>query len=280
MDDLTRLGTPIDARPHFSGEREDLLALLRGLTPDEWQAEAVTGWSARDVAAHLLGDDYWRIAGMRDRYRAAPAPAPGEPLAAFIHRNNQEWVRATARISPQALVQTLEMSGRELARLWRSADPHAPGVAVSWAGADPAPVWLDCARELTENWAHRQQIRHADGRATDPGPAGSLVLDTFMRALPHTLRDVPARTGTRVSVAVDGPDGGEWTVTRTGTGWSLAPDAAGDSGPPAAAVRWDFETAWRLCVRGIEPEEAEAGGALSGDSGLARACCRIVSIIR
>ncbi|MFD6953339.1 hypothetical protein A6A08_11265 [Nocardiopsis sp. TSRI0078] len=280
MNDLTRLGAPIDARPHLARERESLLALLRSLGPAEWEAEAVPGWSARDVAAHLLGDDYWRIAGMRDRYRAAPAPAPGEPLAAFVHRNNQEWVRATARISPEALVQTLEMTGREVVGLWRAADPHVLGLGVSWAGADPAPVWLDCARELTEHWAHRQQIRHATGRPTDPGPQGGLVLDTLMRALPHTLRDTPAETGTRVRVAVDGPDGGEWTATRTGAGWSLAHAGPGPGGAPAATVRWDFETAWRLCVRGIGPEEAARRGDLSGDPGLAGACCRIVSIIR
>src|SRR5258708_38046271 len=63
---------------------------------------------------------------------------------------------------------------------------------VSWAGPDPAPIWLDSAREYTERWLHQQQIRDAVNK---PGLKEKRffhpVLDTFVRALPHTYKDVP-----------------------------------------------------------------------------------------
>lgn len=84
-------------------------------------------------------------------------------------------------------------------------------------------MWLDSARDFTEFWTHRQQIRHAIGRGTDSDPRLlSVVLDTFMRALPHTLRGVTVPVGTQVQVRINGPAGGTWTATATGDVWSLA----------------------------------------------------------
>ncbi|WP_330354335.1 maleylpyruvate isomerase family mycothiol-dependent enzyme [Streptomyces chartreusis] len=308
------LGPPIDARPLFVPEHAALIATLRGLTPADWGREAVPGWSVRDVVAHVLGDCYGRLARHRDGHREGggeghreggregPAFAPGEDLPAYIHRINQQWVDAHSRVSPAALTDTLELIGGQVARLFAESDPAAPSLGVSWAGADPAPMWLDSARELTEYWTHRQQIRHATGQRTDPDPRLlSVVLDTFLRALPHTLREIAAPAGTQVRIHVTGPAGGTWTATAGGTwsataggtwsataggtwsatapgggNWSLAGPA---DGHPAALVRLDAETAWRLCVRGIEPADALTRAEIEGDHQLAEAACRIVSIV-
>lgn len=273
------LGPPIDARPLFTPEHTALIATLRALAPADWSREAVPGWSVRDVAAHLLGDCYGRLARHRDGHREGPAFAPGETLAAYIHRINQEWVDAHARVSPAALTDTLELIGAQVARLFESMDPTAPSIGVSWAGVDPAPMWLDSARELTEYWTHRQQIRHAAGQGTDPEPRFlSVVLDTFLRALPHTLRDTSAPVGTQIQVTVAGPAGGTWTATATTAegNWSLAEPPAGR---PAAVLRLDAETTWRLCVRGIRPADALTHAGIEGDRHLAEAACRIVSIV-
>ncbi|WP_405485288.1 maleylpyruvate isomerase family mycothiol-dependent enzyme [Nocardia sp. NBC_00511] len=46
-----------ELRPLIRQERADLLALLRTLTPAEWDAQSLCGsWRVRDVAAHLLHD--------------------------------------------------------------------------------------------------------------------------------------------------------------------------------------------------------------------------------
>ncbi|MEV7416055.1 maleylpyruvate isomerase family mycothiol-dependent enzyme [Streptomyces sp. NPDC089919] len=271
------LGPPIDARPLFAPEQAALMATLRGLSAADWDREAVPGWTVRDVAAHVLGDFYGRLARDRDGHQGGPGLAPGESLEAFIHRANREWVDAAGRLSPRLLTDTLDLVGGQVARFFESVDLDAPSLGVSWAGADPAPMWLDSARDLTEFWTHRQQIRHATGQGTDTDPRLlSVVLDTFMRALPHTLRTTSAPSGTQVEVRIDGPAGGSWTVTATEAKWTLAEAATAH---PAAVVALDAETAWRLCTRGIQPDAALHRARIEGDRQLAAAVCDIVSII-
>ncbi|MFI0240231.1 maleylpyruvate isomerase family mycothiol-dependent enzyme [Streptomyces sp. NPDC016845] len=266
------LGRPIDARALFGPELRALLGTLRGLAPSDWSRAAAGRWTVHDVAAHLLGDCYGRL-GEADRNGFAE----DETVEAFIHRTNQEWVDLHAEDSPASLVDALADAGTRLARQFATADLDATAPGVSWAGVDPAPAWLDIAREFSEHWTHRQQIRHAVGRGTDPEPrASTVVVDTFMRALPHTLRPMSAPTGAQVRVAVEGPAGGAWVATATTDGWSLA-EAAHDH--PVAAVVMDTETAWRLATRHIDPACALSRARVRGELRLAQAACRIVSVV-
>ncbi|MEU6028757.1 maleylpyruvate isomerase family mycothiol-dependent enzyme [Streptomyces tauricus] len=269
------LGRPIDARPLFGPELASLLDLLRGLRRDEWSRTAVPGWTVRDLAVHILGDCHGRL-GWRAGSQQGAAVS-GETLEAFIHRANQEWIDLHADRSPAEIIEALERAGALVARRFEGADLDATGLGVSWAGIDPAPMWLDVAREFTEYWTHRQQIRHATGRETDPEPnALSTVLDTFMRALPHTLRGTPAPSGTQLRVLIDELAVGTWTVTAAADRWSLAETPGGRT---TASVRLDPETAWRLCTRGIDPGTALARARVSGDRRIAEAACQIVSIV-
>lgn len=273
--DSSWLGAPIDARPRFGPELASLLDLLRALRPADWDAPAVPGWSVKDLAAHLLGDYRGRLGWNTSGFR--PAFRSGETLEAFVHRVNQEWIDLHADHRPAEIVDAVESAGAEVERRFAATALDAPGLGVSWAGADPAPAWLDIAREFTEYWTHRQQIRHAAGQDTDPEPrALATVLDTFMRALPHTLRSTSADVGTQVQVAVPGRAGGVWTVTAGEDRWSLAP-APGVR--PAASVTLDPETAWRLCTRGIQPANALAHARIQGSHPLAEAACHLVSIV-
>ncbi|MER5409166.1 maleylpyruvate isomerase family mycothiol-dependent enzyme [Streptomyces sp. NPDC002769] len=270
------LGKPNDARPLFGPEPASLLELLRGLRRNEWSRAAVPGWNVRDLAAHVLGDYHGRLGWSTESHQRAKAV--GETLEAFIHRVNQEWVDLHADHRPAELIEALELAGTEVARQFEGDDLDAKGLGVSWAGADPAPKWPDIAREFTEYWTHRQQIRHAAGRDTDPEPnALSTVLDTFMRALPRTLRHPPAPAGTQLQMVVVESAVGTWTVTATADRRSLA---EAPRGRPAASVRLDAETAWRLCTRGIDPGTALARARISGERQIAEAACQIVPIVR
>lgn len=266
------LGNPIDTRALFFPELSSLLDTLRGLTPSDWSRTAAGHWTVHAVAAHLLGGYYGRLGhSFRNSF------ADGETLEAFIHRTNQEWVESHADDSPASLIDALAAAGTRLAHRFASANLEAAGLGVSWAGVDPAPAWLDIAREFTEHWTHRQQIRHAIGLDTDPEPrALATVLDTFMRALPHTLRRTSAPIGTQVQVIAHGPAGGNWTATATADRWSLA---EAPSGRPTAAVLLDTETVWRLSTRSMHPADALARAHVQGDRRLAEAACQIVSII-
>jgi uncharacterized protein (TIGR03083 family) len=214
------LGAPIDARSLFQPELGALLDMLRGLRAAEWLLTTVPGWTVHDLAAHILGDISRRLGLDRARLDWRSTLAPGETLEAYVLRGNQEWVELHRDVSDAELIEALEPAASQIVRYFERADPYAASVGVSWAGIDPAPMWLDCAREFTEYWTHRQQIRHAIGQDTDAEPGAlSAVLDTFMRALPHTLRDMAAPAGTQVQVIVDGPAGGTWTATATPERW-------------------------------------------------------------
>ena len=277
MDALARFGPRIDARPLFAQDRAVLLRLVQDLGPGEWERPtAAAPWRVRDVVAHLLGDDLSRLARTRDGHSPV-GPQQNEPLAAFLHRFNDEWVQAARRVSPRLLIDLLDLTSPQVLALWRDIDLDAITEPVTWAGPEPAPVWLDCARDFTEYWIHQQQIRDATGRADDSDPAVvHLVLDTFLRAMPQTLAGHDRPEGTTLVLAVTGAGGGRWRWQRRGGRWLPVDDA---DGSPLMTFR-DAETLWRLCTRLIEPDEAKRRATVVGDHALADAALRIVSIIR
>jgi uncharacterized protein (TIGR03083 family) len=266
----------IDVRALFPAERGALLDLLRSFEPSDWVVRtACPGWDVHDLATHLLGDDLGRLARTRDGY-AGVAPRDGERLPAFLDRINDEWVVAARRISPHLLIGLLRDMGREIDRLWGSIDLTGFGEPVTWASPDPAPRWLDAARDYTEYWVHQQQIREATGRdgLTEPGFLRP-VIDTFMRALPRTLREAPVDDGARVTFQVTGPAGGSWSVVRTDGAWRFEDPA----GAPTARVTLNQDTTWRLCTRGCSPAHARSQATLDGDEELGSRALTIVSII-
>jgi hypothetical protein len=176
-------------------------------------------------------------------------------------------VTAMRRLSPRVIRSLLEFGGRETQRLFESVDPFALGSPVDWAGPQPAPIWLDLARELTERWHHQQQIREAVGapllnEKTFLRP----VLATFAFALVPPFRDVDAAAGTTVQLTIEGPSGGDWTLVRDATDWSLR---TGRTDSPNASVTMNEDTAWRMYVRALSRAETEARSTCMGDRRLA-----------
>ena len=249
-------------------DRAALLDLLRDLAPADWlRPTAAAPWLVRDVVAHVLGDDLSRLARGRDGHRS-DGPRPGEPLARFLDRFNAQWVDAAQRISPPVLVDLLAAVSRQVLTFWWEQDLDALGEPVSWAGPGPAPVRLDCAREMTEYWIHQQQVREATGRPVDADPTTvHAVLDTFLHAVPFTLRDQPG-TALRIETEV-----GAWAWERSDSEWARVASTSG-----GAVLRTDSATLWRLCVRMVEPDHARTRSEVDGRA--AAAVLQIVSIIR
>jgi uncharacterized protein (TIGR03083 family) len=277
MTDVSWLGPPIDVRPLFGKQQAAFIDLLRHLDTEQWaQPTICPGWNVKDIAAHVLGDHIGRLSRHRDGYRPLH-PRDDEAFPAFLDRINDEWVTAARRISPRMLIEQLSIIGNQIVAFWQTVDLNALGGRVTWAGPEPAPVWLDAARDFTEYWTHHQQICDATARTglTDPAYLGP-VLDTFMRALPHTLRNVTAPDGTGLQVIVTGPSGGEWSCTRGPDRWRLQRQP---HPRPAARLELDADTTWRLCTRGITPERAAEHAHIDGDQHLATAALQIVSII-
>src|SRR4051812_28714458 len=240
---------PLRVVPLFSRERRALLEVLASLADADWdRATVCPSWAVRDIAAHLVADDVARLSRGRDGYRRT-APRDGESLVEFIDRQNGDWVAAMRRMSPTVIVSLLAWTAGETQRYFESLDEDAMDGSVRWAtGDDPAPVWLDLARELTERWHHQHQIRDAVGAP----PLADVelfraVVATFALALPRTFRDVAAPDGTLVGLVVRGDAGGAWTVTREGTEWVLRPGSSSRADASAEIEQDDF---WRLVTKG------------------------------
>jgi uncharacterized protein (TIGR03083 family) len=262
----------------FPPERASLLELLGSLDAGRWQAPTVCpGWSVRDVALHLLGDDIGLLARRRDGFAPVGAPAGWGELVAWLDRMNQTWVEAARRISPRLLCELLAFTGEATRQCLAGLDPLALEGHVSWVGPDPVPNWLDVAREYTERWTHQQQIRDAVGLPGLREPAFMApVLATFVHALPRAFQAMPAPVGTTVEVVVAGEAGGGWVLTRTPRGWRLA---AGTASAPTARVALDADTAWRRWTKGIGRDAARAAVSVAGDPALGGRVLDAVAII-
>jgi uncharacterized protein (TIGR03083 family) len=247
-------------------ERAALLALLDALPADDWSRPTLAGdWSVKDIATHLVADDLGRLSSGRDGHQDSWEPAR-ESFEAYIDRRNDEWVIAMRRLSPAVVRALLDFAGHETQRHFESMDPFSLGPPVSWAGPEPAPNWLDLAREFTERWHHQQQIREAVGAPLLDDPTFlAPALATFAFALVTPYREVEAPLGTNVHLRISGPSGGDWTVTRRVGGWGLG---VGRSESADAAIAMTEDTAWRMYVGAITSDELAMRSTASGDSRL------------
>ncbi len=268
----------------FPFERQELIQLLSQLHEEEWHKPTIcAGWSVKDIVLHLLGDDIGLLSRKRDAFDDFTIMKTRRPLSswsdlvAYINERNELWVQATRRMSNRLACTFLTMIGEETYQYFSSLDLFALGETVSWAGPAPAPAWLDIAREYTERWVHQQHIRDAVGL---PGLKDrhffAPVLETFVRALPHTFRDVDTTDGTLFHLIISGEAGSEWYLQREQETWVLGKNA---TSPADATVVLDQETAWRLFTKGISKDEAFRRATYKGDEHLARKAFDTVSII-
>lgn len=265
----------------FRPLHQELIALLRGLTAEEWRLPTVAGnWRVKEVAAHLLDGMLRRLAAARDGHLEPPASPIDSPraLVDFVDGLNADWVKATARLSPRILTDLLAPAGEELADYFATLDPHAPAFwPVSWAGDDASPNWLDIGRDYTEQWHHQQQIRLATGRPLQlDRELGRPALALFVLALPQAYRDCAAEPGTEVEIAISGEAGGVFTLRRGEIRWALSETPAT---APAARLSIRDADAWLLFTKGLRGEAATNAVAATGSPELIAPFLRTLAII-
>ncbi len=270
-------------RPVLTGElfaeiRRELLPLLNGFGAKEWSLPtAVPGWNVKDVALHILGGDVGNLSRRRDQFSVPADLSSYEKLVAFINELNASWVAAGQRLSPRVLIDLLEHVGRQVDEYFAGLDQFAIGGPVGWAGTGPMPAWFDVAREYTERWHHQQQIRDATGR---PGLYEQRlfepVLNTFVRALPNTFRDVQAKQGACVRLSVTGAVAKNWTLLRSLEQWQLF---EGTGPNDAAVVTIAAENAWKIFTKGIRGADAPACAEIRGNRRLGERVLQTVSVI-
>jgi hypothetical protein len=102
------------------------------------------------------------------------------------------------------------------------------------------------------------------------------VLDTFVRALPHTYRDVSVSETTVLKFVVTGEAGDVWYLVGEANRWSLFQEI---ELPADTIVTMDQETCWRLFTKGISKDQAGAQTVIDGDQTLGEKLLETVSII-
>jgi uncharacterized protein (TIGR03083 family) len=271
---------PIDTIELFPPLSQELISLLKTLQPDEWSRPTVcTPWMVKDVAAHLLSGNLGRL------WDRSKGPNPIEKsslsydeLLSLIDHDNAQWVQAARRFSPEILVEFLELTDRRLYDHFRNLDPYEPArITVAWASDDLPPNWFDIAREYTEKWLHQQHIREAVSQPLLTSREFLFpVLDTFMRGLPRTFRNLSAKNGTGLSVKIVGEAGGEWSLVRIDYHWQLF---SGSDSQVACRVHIDQDLAWRLFTKGVAPQDARTRINIDGDAMLGKQVLEMVSIM-
>jgi uncharacterized protein (TIGR03083 family) len=270
---------PHDYAALFTVERDTLSGLLAGLAPDAWLTPSpCPGWSVLDLACHLLGDDLGVLARHRDRHFGTVPPA-GTTAAQFpgwLDTLQDEWVHAARRISPRTVIDLLRWTGPQLAEAFSAQDPTARTASVSWASADPVPAWLDHARELSEHWIHRQQIRQALGRPSDLTPGlASPVLDALRWAWPYRLSSSRTTPANSLTIQVTAEVTRTWHLVATEDGWEYR-DEPGSH--PVATLTMTTDQAWRLLTNNL-PSTARETLQASGDAAILDALLHTRAII-
>jgi uncharacterized protein (TIGR03083 family) len=273
---------PIETVELFPELSAELLRLLKNLPSKAWDRPTPCAtWSVKDVVAHLLGGNLGRLSFGRDRLihpKPNVTPKNYAELVDYLNQQNKEWVNVARRISPRLLIDFLELTDPQLYQYFKALPPFAMGgPAVAWAGDNQSPNWFDIAREYTEKWLHQQHVREAvrqpllvERKWLYP------VLDTFMRALPHTYRDVKVADGVAVWFHISGQAGGDWSLLHQDGKWQLC---SGEAPATGAAVYLDQDVAWRLFTKGISQDAAQARIQFEGDAALGMRILEMVSIM-
>ena len=257
---------------------QELVRLLEGLDANEWQQPTVcAGWDVKDVALHLLGGEIGNLSRRRDGHSLGANIQSWDELVVMINRWNAGWVEQARRMSSRMVIDLLGYTGRQMADYFAGLEMDTLGPAVSWAGSQAAPVWLDVAREYTERWHHQQHIRDAVEKPGLTGPRYlAPALAAFVHALPRAYAQAAAGEGTALVLRISGESGGCWSLVRAAETWQLYAGAAQE---PAAEVEVDEDTAWRLFTHGIDPQAALRRMTLSGNQELGRQVLQMVAII-
>lgn len=269
---------PILLVDEFVEMRVQLLKLLNGLSADEWNTPTICeGWTVKDVALHMLGDDIGALSWLRDGYSLSVNLNGWGDLVAFINANNDLWVRASRRMSIPVLRHLFAITTDEMNAFLASLDPHEIANPVDWINDQPAPRWLEIGRQYTEYWLHQQHIRDAvnqpslkERRFLAP------VLNMFVRALPRAYHNVIAPPDTLIKLIITGEGGGDWHLVREHDAWTLYAET---DLIPVSTITMDDDTAWRLFTRGMDAAAARQFMVFEGDISLCEPIFNTISII-
>lgn len=258
-----------------------LIDLLKSLDQKDWYLPTLAKqWTVKDVAAHLL-DTNMRTISIVHRHQppASPPIRSYQDLVNYLNGLNAEWVQAMKRVSPQSLIEMLEITGRQYSEIMAKEPLFEQALfGVAWAGEEISVNWFHIAREYTEKVHHQLQIRHAVNQeaALMTPELYYPFIDTFMYGLPHALRNLDAIEGNIIRVIITGDAGGNWFVARRNNEWRLEKE---QNGTIVAGVSIEPGVAWKLFTKGMTIEMAAEGIQMDGNKALCEAILRMVAVM-
>jgi len=270
---------PIQTLHLFEPLEQKLIVLLRSLSPTDWNKPTVAKlWTVKDVAAHLLDTGIRTIAHSKN-YVGDPSTTRNsyQELVDYLNGLNADWVKAMKRVSPETLIDFLQLTQKPFIEYYHSLDLLAPAMfSVAWAGEQESKNWFHISREYTERWHHQQQIRDAVGQTGIMDREFFFpMIDTLLRALPYTYRETPAKEGEIVQVKILGTASGEWRIQKENIGWEFTSASA----MATSTIELDADTAWKLFTKAFTRQEAETKVKIYGNRELALPLLRMVSVM-
>jgi uncharacterized protein (TIGR03084 family) len=185
------------------GETDELVAVLRGLSRDEWSLPTpASGWDISAQVAHLSVVDERAVTSMSDP----------TAFAELRHRDKSAGLLAAAteelrRLRPADLLATFLTARGQFEEIAVGTDPSR---RMLWYGPDMSLASMVTAR-LMETWAHGQDVR--DTLGVPPCVSERLrhiaYLGVATRAFSFLARGRPAPTAP-VHVVLEGPGSTHW----------------------------------------------------------------------
>ncbi|NIJ54284.1 maleylpyruvate isomerase N-terminal domain-containing protein [Dyadobacter arcticus] len=260
---------------------QELIELLKSLSPDDWNKKTVAKlWTVKDVATHLLDGNLRTISTMRDQHQVAPDREihSYSDLVAYLNEFNADWVKATRRLSPAVLIDLLETTGKQYSEIMRTQDLDADAIfSVAWAGEQVSKNWFHIAREYTEKWHHQQQIREAVNK---PGIMTKTLfyplIETFLHGLPHTYRTTDAPNGTAVNICILLGEEMHWYLIKSEEGWQLKKEFTGEA---SSKIHLPADTAWKLFTKAMSPAEALETISITGNQSLGQTALKLIAVM-
>ena len=200
-----------DAMDLVSIEVTLTVGLLRELDEAEWDLPTVcTGWTVRDVVAHVIGQ-YEGLARPHRLVRRVRA-ARRMPGVGVLDGHNQLQVAQRTGLAPQRLLDELQLWGGRAVRAGNRIPALVRGrmkLSILFPEAVEMPEdSLDYLLRVIgprDPWMHRIDIATATGRKLTPDDHDA----TMIAQIAHDLS--LAWSGPPVRLRLAGPIGGEWT---------------------------------------------------------------------
>ena len=229
--------------------REDTLAFCRALTPEEWATPSrAAGWSVQDVVAHMGAIS-----------RSAVTPGMFKILTTKdIEGDNDVEVETRRSWPPSQVLEEYEKWGDRLVKLLALGQrPPLAKAPFKLAQLGVYPMALIASATTFDNHIHlRCDMAPALGRSLAPPERETLAVvnEWVVAGIPKMCRGELSFMDRAVTITLDGPGGGSWTVSppagkkagRIEPAPGSAPSAAQIIANPAEFSAWaSRRVAWR-----------------------------------